>query len=161
MGYIWVTKNSAFTVNYVQIIWPIRYSFPLITLSKVPLPSAAALLKFIEQVLQTNITAPHTSYGGLYTLPARKKLRGPLAFESNSSVLISLVWKRAGALMLTRSLGHVFGKRFAAQRYRCMGQSSSGQRKLTTGVQLFNLVEGCEQNAARFLNTFCASSVTK
>ena len=31
-----------------------------------------------------------------------------------------------------------------------MGQSSSGQRKLTTGVQLFTLVEGCEQNATRF-----------
>ena len=31
-----------------------------------------------------------------------------------------------------------------------MGQSSSSQRKLNTGVKLFNLVEGCEQNAARF-----------
>ena len=117
LGYIWVTKNSVLAVISAQIIWPIRHSFPLITPSKAALWSTAACQKPIEQVLRTNITAPHTSYGGLYTLPARKKLRGPLALESNSSVLISLVWKRAGALMLTRSLGHVFGKRFVAQRY--------------------------------------------
>jgi len=52
----------------LEIIWPIRYSFKLITLSKVPLPSAAAPLKFIEQVLRTNITALRTNCGGLCTL---------------------------------------------------------------------------------------------
>ncbi|MDG1257040.1 MAG: hypothetical protein P8O08_06435, partial [Paracoccaceae bacterium] len=66
----WVTKNSALAVISAQIIWPIRYSFTLITLSKVLLSGAAALLQLIEQVLRTNITAPRTSCDGLYTLPA-------------------------------------------------------------------------------------------
>ena len=78
MGYIWVTKNSALAVIYAQIIWPIRCSFPLITLSKVPLSGAAALLQLIEQVLRTNIIAPRTSCGGLCTLSALKNIRGPL-----------------------------------------------------------------------------------
>ena len=78
MGYIWVTKNSALAVISAQNIWPIRYSFTLITLSKVPLSSVAALLQSIEQVLRTNITAPRTSCGGLCTLSALKNLRGPL-----------------------------------------------------------------------------------
>ena len=78
MGYILVTKNSGLTVIYVQIIWPIRYWIPLITLLNVVLPSKASRLKLIEQVLRTNITAPRTSCGGLCTLSALKNLRGPL-----------------------------------------------------------------------------------
>jgi hypothetical protein len=55
-----------------------RTCFSLITPSKVALLNTAARLKLIEQVLRTNITAPRTSCGGLYTLSALKNLRGPL-----------------------------------------------------------------------------------
>ena len=78
MGYIWVTKNSALAVISAQNIWPIRYSFTLIALLKVPLSGAVALLQLIEQVLRTNIIGPRTSCGGLCTLSALKNLRGPL-----------------------------------------------------------------------------------
>ena len=124
------------------------------------LQSIAARQKLIEQVLRTNITAPHTSYGGLYTLPARKKLRGPLALESNSSVLISLVWKRAGALMLTRSLGHVFGKRFAAERYRSRlrGTEPNPHFPRTTANRPAPLQEGA-RSKGRGLRIWAASSL--
>ena len=56
MGYIWVTKNSALAVISAQNIWPIRYSYTLIALLKVPLSAAAALLqrKTDERVIHLN-----------------------------------------------------------------------------------------------------------